>query len=321
MTDTQIAGVDTSISYAYEAPEQYNELPSAHEESDETYVAFGRRVDVTVSRSQNKQRVYEVGNRNAVSSVNTQYSGNVSVNGILSNAYWLLGVLGKNTDAGTLGAYTHTYTEEDVQPTITIKRTMNFGSTQGTETMVGGVINNGTIRAAVNEPVTFSLEIPYRYEVDPDESTTPEIVIDTNEVFIFSGATIETPSGTTLSGIDNFEINFNNTVDLEFGAGTRYAEAVTSKNREYNIRYTASIKDYSNLKRFLAGSEVATLEMSFENSVGDTLVLSFEEFHVNEDNLPTNPTEVVKEDCTGWAHKLTSAVYTNATEHAPKQAS
>jgi hypothetical protein len=178
-----------------------------------------------------------------------------------------------------------------------------------------------TIRAAVNEGVTFNIEMPYRYEENPDESTTPEIVVDTEGVFVFSGATISAPSGSVLAGIENFEIVFNNNVDLEVGVGSRYAEAVTSKNREYNISYTAQIKDYSELKKFLSTSEIATLVMNFTNTEGDTLVLTFAGFHMNEDNLPTNPTEVIKEDCSGWCHSLTTAVYTNTTELAPKQAS
>ena len=318
MTDHYISGSSVTASYGYEDAEQYNEEPSSHEESDGTYVAFGRAVEITPSRNNNKERAYSLGSRNAQETVTKQFAGSISVNGTLSNAYWLLGVLGKVTDAGTMGKYTHTYTEEDVQPTITIKRTMDFGTTKGTETFVGGVINNCSISAAVNDSVKFSLEIPYRYETNPDESTTPNEVMDTHGVFIFSGATVEAPSGTELAGIENFEITFNNSVDLVPGLGSRYAEAVSSKNREYNFNYTIKIKDYTELKKFIATSEIATLTMRFENQSGDTLVLNFEEFHINEDSLPTSPTELVREECTGWAHKLTSAVYTNATDTAPQ---
>jgi hypothetical protein len=319
MVDTMISGANVTASYGYEAADQYNEAPSSHAESTGTYVAFGRAVEVSVSRTNNKERAYSVGQRNAEETVTKQFGGSLSVNGTLSNAYWLLGLLGSVVDGGTTGAYTHTYSEEDVQPTITIKRTMDFGDTQGTETMIGGIINTGSISAAVNDSVKFSLEIPYRYEADPDEATTISEVVDTHGVFVFSGATIESPTSTELAGIESFELSINNTVDLEYGLGSRYAEAVTSKNREYNINYTMKIKDYTELKKFIATSEVATLTMRFENQSGDTLVLTFAEFHLNEDNLPTSPTEIVKEECSGWAHSCTSAVYTNSTETSPQQ--
>lgn len=321
MADNQISGEYATVGYAFEAVGEYNNPATSHAESTETYVAFGRKAQCSISRSNNKERVYSVGNRNAQATVTKQFTGTATVNGILTNVYWLLGVLGANVDAGTTGSYTHTYTETNVQPTITIKRTMDFGDTKGTETMVGGVISNTTIRAAVGEGVTFNLEIPYRYEADPDESTTITEIFDTEEVFIFSGASIEAPTGTELAGIESFELVIDNGVDLETGLGSRYAEAVTSKQREYNISYTAQIKDYTELKRFLATDEVATLTMNFENGAGDTVVITFTNFHVNEDTLPTNPTEIVKEDCSGWAHACTSAIYTNTVETAPKQAS
>jgi len=319
MADRFISGADVTASYGYEEEEQYNEEPESHAESTGTYVAFGRSVEITPSRTNNKERAYSVGNRNAQETVTKQFGGSLSVNGIVSNAYWLLGVLGSVVDAGTTGAYTHTYSEEDVQPTLTIKRTMDFGDTQGTETFIGGIINSCTISAAVNDTVKFSLEIPYRYETDPDESTSISEVVDTHGVFVFSGATLEAPTGSELAGIENFEIVFNNTADLEYGLGSRYVEAVSSKNREYNISYTIKIKDYTELKKFIATSEIATLKMNFENQSGDTLELTFAEFHLNEDNLPTSATEIIKEDCSGWAHSLTSAVYTNSTETSPQQ--
>lgn len=321
MTDTQIAGTSAGLSYAFEAEGEFNNPADEHTASTESYVAFGRNVDVSISRNQNKERVYSVGSRNAQSTVTKQYSGTASVNGILSNAYWLLGVLGAVEDGGTVGAYTHTYTEEDCQPTITLKRVMDFGTTAGTETLIGGVITNCSITSAVNEPVRFSLEIPYRYEEDPDEATEITYVTDSEEIFTFAGATIEAPSGTELGSIQNFEIAFNNNSEMSYGLGSRYAEAVVSTNREYNISYTMAITDYTQLKAFLSSSEVATSIMNFENCAGDTLVLTFVGFHMNEDNLPTNPTEIIKEDCSGWGHSCTSAVYTNTTETAPKQQS
>jgi hypothetical protein len=239
----------------------------------------------------------------------------------LSNAYWLLGVLGAVADGGTAGAYTHTYTEENLQPTMTLKRVMDFGDTSGTETFIGGVISSCTITSAVNEPVRFSLEIPYRYEADPDEVTEIDYVVDSEDLFTFAGASIEAPTGTELLGIENFEIAFNNNTEMSYGLSSRYAEAVVSKNREYNVSYTAKIKDYTQLKAFLSTDEVATLKMSFTNNQGETLELTFAEFHMNEDTLPANPTEIIKEDCSGWVHSCTSAVYTNTVETAPKQAS
>jgi hypothetical protein len=317
--DNFIAGTEAGVSYAFEGAEEFLKAPEEHAESEETYVAFGRNVDISISRNQNKERAYSVGDRNAEATVTKNFSGSATINGTMSNAYWLLGVLGKVTDGGSVGAYTHTYTEENRQPTITIKRVMSFGDTEGTETLIGGVINSCTITSAVNEAVRFSLEVPYRYEADPDETTEIAYVVDSEDIFTFAGAKIEAPSGEELVGIENFEIAFNNNAEMSYGLSSRYAEAVVSKNREYNVSYTAKIKDYIQLKAFLSTSEIATLRMEFVNGSGDNLELNFAEFHMNEDTLPTNPTEIIKEDCSGWAHSCTSAVYTNSTETAPAE--
>ncbi len=124
----------------------------------------GQGVDVRVSRNNNAERIYGVGARNATATVNKQYSGTAQINGSLSNAYWLLGVLGANNDAGTSGAYTHTYTEADRLPSFTGKQSLNVGTTDVGSILIGCRVASCTITAAVNEAVKFSLECPYRYE-------------------------------------------------------------------------------------------------------------------------------------------------------------
>jgi len=39
--------------------------------------------------------------------------------------------------------------------------------------------------------------------------------------------------------------------------------------------------------------------------------------HLNEETLPQNPTEVIKEDVSGWARACTNIIYTNDVETAP----
>jgi hypothetical protein len=320
MSDTYISGSSISGGYAFEDPKAFNQIVTNHLPSDEDYLAFGRGVNISVARNHNKSREYSLGNRNAEASVNQAFVGSVTVDGILSSPYWFLGILGSVADGTSGEKFTHTYTEANRQPTLTIKRNANFGNTEGTEILVGGVINTASLTLSLNEPVRFNLAIDYRYEEDPDEETALVNYIDTEEIFTFAGASIEMPNGSELIGIENMEITINNSSKLEGGLSSRYAEAVSSGNREYNFSYTAKIKDYSMLKRFLAGDEIATLRVNLENQAGDTLVLNFTEVHINEDNLPTNPNETVKEEASGWAHNCTNAVYTNTQENAPIEA-
>ncbi|MFW6130753.1 MAG: hypothetical protein ACOC56_06155 [Atribacterota bacterium] len=118
MAQKYISGGETVCLYAFEDPNAWTNSVGDHTESDETYVPFGQGVDISIERNNNAERVYGVGSRNATASVNKQYAGTATINGTLSNAYWLLGVLGANTDGGSEGEYTHTYTESDSLPSF-----------------------------------------------------------------------------------------------------------------------------------------------------------------------------------------------------------
>jgi hypothetical protein len=317
MSDT-ISGAHVTASYAFEDPKAHRLKPEEHLASDEDFVAFGRGVDISVSRNQNKERVYGIGDRNAQASPLKDFAGSATVNGILSSPYWFLGILGAVTDGGVAEAYTHTYTETNCLPTMTIHRTMDFGATEGTEILYGAVINNASISAAVNESVKFSLEMPFRF-CEVDKATAIDEIVDTEEIFTFAGGKITTPSG-DLALVQNFEMTWNNNAEQEKGIGSRYFEAVSANNREYNFNYTIAITNYDVLEEFLAGSELASLILEFTNCAGDKIVATFSDVHINEDSLATSITEVVKEDVTGWAHNCTSVVYTNDVENAPAEA-
>jgi len=319
MGDTAISGANITCAYAFEDAKAFNQKVDDHLASDEDYNAFGRGVDISISRNQNKERVHGIGNRNAQVSPVKDYSGNITVNGILSSPYWFLGILGLGTDGGVSPAYTHTYTEANRLPTLTIKKTSDFGDTEGTEIFYGAVINQATVTSNVNESVKFSLDMPFRFD-ELDESTAIAEVTDNEEIFTFAGGKIELPTGTELALVQNFEMTFVNNSVLEKGIGSRYAESVSANNREYNFSYTIAITDFETLKTFKSGDQIATLKLDFTNNAGDKLVMTFAEVHINEDTLPSTVTDVIKEDVTGWAHKCTSVVYTNTVQNAPKEA-
>lgn len=320
MADEVISGANVTCAYAFEDPTAFQQEANRtkHLESNQPYNAFGREVDISISRNHNKERVYGIGGRNAVASPSKDFAGTISINGTLSSPYWFLGVLGKNTDAGTIGKYTHTYEEENCLPTLTIKKTSDFGTTQGTEILYGAIINQASLTASVNESVKFNLECPYRFESLDDTNPIDEVT-DNEEIFTFAGGVIKIDNQ-ELALVQNFEMTFNNNADLLKGIGSRYAEAVNPKNREYNFKYTIAIQDYSVLEQFHTGT-APSLSLEFTNCAGDKVVATFDEIHLNEDSLSANINDVIKEDVTGWAHTCSSVVYTNTTEIAPREAS
>lgn len=328
MAQNYIGGGSSVGLYAFEDQTNWAGAAEDHTASDETYVPFGRGVDVSVSRNNNAERIFGVGSRNAESTVNLQYGGTVTINGSLSNAYWLLAVLGANSDGGTSGAYTHTYTESNSIPSFSTKLSFELGTTDVLSTLLGCRVNSCTITASVNETVKFSLECPYRYETVGTTGISNSV--DTEPVFTFAHGSIEMPDGTSIAAVQTFELTINNNIESLYGVGSRFPEELIPKNREYNFNMTAAFKDYTALfTRFLngtgvatepdagSGTEIATLELTFTNDDGDILDINLTGIHLNEHSLPQNVNEVVKENVTGWARACTNAIYTNDIETAP----
>ena len=328
MTQTYLGGGGTVALYAFENMAGWNTTGALHPASDEARVPFGQGVEVTMSRTNNAERVFGVGARNATATINKQYGGTMTISGVLSNAYWLLGVLGKVGNTGVDGAWIHTYTEEDILPSFTTDLGFELGTTDFQSEIVGCVINTCTISAAVNEALKFSLEASYRYE-NLGETKSDDIP-DVEPVFTFAHGSIEMPDGTSIAAIQSFELTINNNAEPVYGVGSRFMTGVVAKNREYNFSCTAAFNDYTDLLTYFmngtntatapaAGNstDIASLELTFTNGEGDILDINLTGISINEETLPQSPTEVVKEDVTGWARACTNIIYTNDVELAP----
>lgn len=331
MAQNFISGAESVGLFAFEDQDGWALTAANHTESDETYESFGHGVEINVTRNNNAERIYGVGARNASATINKQFGGKVTINGSLSNAYWLLGVLGANADAGSSGAFTHTYTETNLIPSFTTKTSFELGTTDFLAALIGCKIETMTITAAVDEAVKFSLDCSYRYE---NISTTkisdnPEI----EPIFTFAHGSIELPDGTTLAAVQNFELTINNSNELVYGIGSRFPTSNVAKQREYNFSLTAAFKDHTALLTYFmngtssataptsgSGTEIATLELTFTNDDGDILDINLTGVHLDEETLNQNVGEVVKEGITGWARGLTNIVYTNDVQVAPKEA-
>ena len=330
MTQNYISGGESVALLAFEDPDNWDDDAIAHVASNETFIPFGQGVETSVTRNNNAERVYGVGNRNATATVNTAYGGTLSANGTLTHAWWLLGVLGAVADAGS-GPFTHTYTERNVLPSFTTKLAYELGDTDAQSILLGCRINSCTISAAVNEVAKFSLECPYRYETL--ETTASTNIADTEPVFSFVHGSVEIPNGTVIAAVQSIELTIVNNLENVYEVGSRFARAIVAKQREYNFKVTAAFNSHAKLLTYFfngtgsatapgsgSGTEIATMQLTFTNDDGDILEINLTGIHFNEETLPQNQNEVVKEDVTGWARALTNVVYTNDIAIAPKEA-
>ena len=331
MAQNYISGGESVALLAWEDADAWGVAVGSHTASDQTYMPFGQGVEVSTSRNNNAERIYGVGARNATATVNKQFAGTTTISGSLSNAYWLLGVLGANADGGSAGAYTHTYTEKDRLPSFTLKSSFELGTTDFQAILLGCRVSSCTITAAINEALKFSLECPYRYETLGTTKTAN--LADVEPIFTFAHGSIEMPDGTTIAAVQSFELTINNSLESIYGVGSRFMTDNVAKNREYNFTMTAAFNDHTALLTYVmngtnsasnpdagSGTEVATLELTFTNDDGDILDINLTGIHLNEETLPQNVNEVVKESVTGWARGITNIIYTNDVQTAPAEA-
>lgn len=323
------SGGQASVQIAYEDPDVWGQDADSMTASNETYFAVGQGVEVSLTKSNNKVRNFGVGQRNATSTSILGFTGTLGLSGAVTNFYWLLGVLGTNADGGSgPSSYTHTYTEADSLPSFSAKLPIVF-NTEKYELIQGGITNQLTLTAAVNEVLKFNLDCPFRYSSIVTGATT--VATDTQAVYTFAGGTIEIPSGTTIAAVQNFELTVKNNAEMVTEVGSRFAAGYVAKQREYDFKFTAAVTDFSLVGLNYAGTTTATapgtgngsigtMKLTFTNADGHTAVFTMPNCHFNEDVLPRNVNDTVKEDITGWVESITSVVYTNATATAPAEA-
>lgn len=324
-----VGGAQVSLKAAFEDKDVWGQAAGSMTVPNSTFFALGQGIDFSDSTSNNQTRVYGVGSRNATASPNMQFSGTLTVNGTLSNVYWLLGALGAVADGGSgPSSYTHIYTETNVLPTMYLEAPTSF-TTQENGVWQGAAINQATIQASINEVVKFTLECPYRYAkvtTAADSGST-----DTQAVYTFAGGTIQY-GGSTVANIQTIELTINNSVEMIYQVGSRFASQFVAKNREYNFKMTAAIVNFNLLKNVYGGNAgsatpdtgdqtpSSTMVLTFTNKDGHTIVVTLANVYLNESTLPRNVNEALKDDITGWALSCTNVVYTNATQNAPAEA-
>lgn len=317
MAQTPTSGYGTYANYGYE------ETYGAGAVSART---FGRNVKLTISRRNNMERSYGIGARNASTVSALKYEGEASVEFSMANGSFWRAVLGSVADAGD-GPYTHTYTEANTLPSFAIDTGTELGTNDEVTELKGCKVSSATLTATVGEVVKVRLECPYKTET----LTTAGIgsqVAETEEPFTFAQGTLELPNGTAIGNVQSVEITVSHDLEMLYGLGSRLATGAIEKRREYNISMTVAFDDTTDLlTKFLGDSggpldgtptATATLELTFTNggagAAERSMVLLFANVYLDEETLPKDVEEIIKENVTGFALSCTSIVYTNNTE-------
>lgn len=287
--------------------------------------AFGLGAKITHTRRNNMERVFGVGSRNASTTVAKQYEGTASVEFVLTRASFFRAVLGSVSDAGSgPSSWTHTYSEANTIPSFSIDTGTELGTNDEVTELQGCKVGSMTLTAAVNELVRIRLECPYKTETLATSGIGSQVA-ETETPYTFVQGLIEwSAGGGTVGTVQSIELTINESLEGLWGVGSRIKTAEVEKIREYNLRMTVAFRDTTEFLTKFLGSTTAPLAgtpaaqanivLTFDTGSSQKIVITLASVYFDEESLPKDVNEVIKEDVTGWALSGTSIVETNATQ-------
>jgi hypothetical protein len=230
---------------------------------------------------------------------------------------WLEGVMGSVSGSGSPYAYPVT----DIPPSYTIHGSIvNPGSASTAQDLLllGSVIDSVTIKCAVGEPVSVSINFVCA-KPQYDTTNPSNVALSTNEVYNFAGAAIQLPTGTTISNIaDSVEITIKNNWEILFGLGSRLGVAAKPKERDYTIKFTLKYLNNDWLGALLGATTPiagggptnnATFTVMFTQGATKNCSFNFANFQLDDETINHELNQVITEDISGTAKTLTIADY------------
>ena len=317
MAQNNVSGAYGYVNYGFEATYGAGAVSAR---------TFGHGVKVSFARKNNMERIHSLGQRNAYTTAALKYEGTASIDFVMSNGSFFRAVLGSVADGGA-GPYTHTYTEANAPPSFAIDTGSELGTNDEVTELKGCMVNSMTMTATTGDTIKVRLECPYQTETLATSGIGTQVA-ETFDVFTFAHGALELPTGSTIGEVQSFELTANNNLESVFGLGARQLVTQVAKIRQYDVRMTVTFKDVSQLLQKFYGDTVgptavntpapsATLKLTFTNGLLTTnlrsIVMTFANIYLNEETLPKDVNEVIKEDVTGWALSCTSVVWNNNT--------
>lgn len=304
-----IAGVNSYLNYGVEST--YGTAATLNKNFGGLITSFSPSMKNNLS----KLRGFQDGSNNGrdVSHVLAQkFEASLSLEMTPLNWYWLEYVLGSVSGAGSV-ASPFVYAGANTPSSLSIGHALNNVTTDREETYLGCVINSVTIKAAVGEPVTISMEI-LSGDIDKDASLTSAVALPALTPFTFSGATIEIPNASAISNIiDSVEITITNNVEIKYGLGARIGKRPNFKERDYAVKFTVKYLDEALIEKFLGASAGpiattpaadATLAIRFQNSATHFVDFVFSSGYIEDFSEGNGLNEMITEDITYVAKSL-----------------
>ncbi len=264
------------------------------------------------------------GGRDLIKSLGGKVTASISIELQPQHFDWLQYVLGARTGAGTAGS-NYVYTGSDTLDSLSIVDNFEHGTNDRTIIFLGCKANNCTIRGAIGEPITVTIEFLAATWNQAGTLETP-VALDALDPYNFSGATakLKAASGdsaqTLLEVVDGFEITITNNVEIIYGMGSREGQRALEKMREYSIKLTlnAENQDYTTTLTpkswldLMMGTvttisnpvELSELHFVFVGDTNHTATFTFSAVTIDENVISGSLGEKVTEDLTLIAETL-----------------
>lgn len=221
-------------------------------------------------------------------------------------------VLGTETGAGP-----YTYTGAALPPSLTISHNIDNPGSAATdleETFSGCVVDSCNIKSSVGEPVTCTLDFKAALVV-VDTTISSAVALPDEDVFNFTGGSIQLPSGSTLSNIiDSIDVTIKNNYDILYGVGSRLGRNALPKERNYTIKVTLKYLDNTLITAALGATtptatgsptETATLVLTYALG-GKSMTMTFSGVPMSEFARVAELNNPIGEDITFTAKTLSA---------------
>jgi hypothetical protein len=297
MTDTPVSGAQSYVEYRKET--------TYGVDAAGTNYAFGHEINIDINRKNNMIEVLGLNDVNVKALLEGKYEGMVTINGVLANARWLGMFWGASATTGS-APHTHTFTESNTPPSVTIENGINLGTTDSVCKLLGCVLDSLNLKCAVGEPIRFTAKFFYKNEAE-GTSLDGSPANETETPFTFANATVAMPAGTTLTNVQNLDINLNRNVSRVYGLNSRFLTNVIFGKRGYEVILDKTFEIATILEQFYGSTTapnatVAESTMNINITNADTgsaerhIEIQLAGVKPNEFSNPQKPNELIVEN-------------------------
>ena len=271
----------------------------------------GQRV-TALGDKHNMQTIPELGYREIKGWVYKNFEGSVSVEGILSNPWWLKALMGTVNTTGSSAPYTHTFTKASTLPSMEVEVGFQGETSSFVPLLRGAVINSATISTSVGEVATLRLDMYYG---NRSSGTYGSPTVDTFIPFTMQHCSLQIPSGTAIGEVQNLELTITNNVYRRYEVGDYLQKDAIPQQFDATGRMTVALKD-SSMINWVRSSQ-ASGKIIIQSATDNSITVNLTDLLFDEWSLPIEPNAPVILDLSFTARDVSSIVAVNNVSAVP----